>query len=236
MVLNGPGRGECRPRYAPDPPPSRGPGSRCAASDAAPTASAGGFTGLMTTAGHLAAIELLRTRGFDGEPDFHLAELATSEDFWEDDGTRRVIVEDRYEAERDGLGFLLTARWGTPGSSTSGPSWNGAWRASRYPSLVHPQLSHTEPAPVAGRRVLDRSGCLPVGRGAADPAPRGTHHGRPADMTSGLRRAGRSARRRDGRAAAGPDREPLPLRPRAPRRPPADGRTPRPSSPPSSAR
>lgn len=70
----------------------------------------------MTTAGHLAAIELLRTRGFDGEPDFHLAELATSEDFWEDDGTRRVIVEDRYEAERDGLGFLLTARWGTPGA------------------------------------------------------------------------------------------------------------------------
>ncbi|MFF8510396.1 hypothetical protein ACF064_20140 [Streptomyces sp. NPDC015492] len=68
----------------------------------------------MTTAGLLAAIDLLRAQGHDEGRDHHLAELATSEDFWEDDGTRREIVEDQYEAERDGLGVLLAARWGEP--------------------------------------------------------------------------------------------------------------------------
>ncbi|MFJ7959051.1 hypothetical protein ACIQ62_22485 [Streptomyces sp. NPDC096319] len=78
----------------------------------------------MTTAGHLATIDLLRTRPFparpersgpvDSGPGFHVGELATSEDFWEDDGTRRFLVEEQYEAEREGLAALLTARWGPP--------------------------------------------------------------------------------------------------------------------------
>ncbi|MER5310552.1 hypothetical protein ABT034_22495 [Streptomyces sp. NPDC002773] len=78
----------------------------------------------MTTARHLATIDLLRSRAFparpersgpvDSGPGFHVGELATSEDFWEDDGTRRVLAEEQYEAERDGLTALLTARWGPP--------------------------------------------------------------------------------------------------------------------------
>ncbi|MER5203287.1 hypothetical protein [Streptomyces sp. NPDC002825] len=78
----------------------------------------------MTTAGHLATIDLLRTRAFperpersgpvDSGPGFHVGELATSEDFWEDDGSRSLLVEEQYEAERDGLAVLLTARWGPP--------------------------------------------------------------------------------------------------------------------------
>ncbi|WP_405852108.1 hypothetical protein OG361_05315 [Streptomyces sp. NBC_00090] len=71
----------------------------------------------MTTARHLATIDELRARpsgGPGGAPGFHLAELATSEDFWDDDGSRRALAEDQYEAERDGLAALLTARWGPP--------------------------------------------------------------------------------------------------------------------------
>ncbi|MEU3690724.1 hypothetical protein [Streptomyces narbonensis] len=75
----------------------------------------------MTTARHLATIDEFRARLTGGSgggpglhPDFHLAELATSEDFREDDGTRRALAEEQYEAERDGLAALLTARWGPP--------------------------------------------------------------------------------------------------------------------------
>ncbi|MBT2442422.1 hypothetical protein J7E93_20370 [Streptomyces sp. ISL-36] len=78
----------------------------------------------MTTAHHLAAIDLLRSRAFpaapgrtelgDSGPGFHIAELATSEEFWEDDGTRRSEVGDQYEAERDALSVLLAERWGPP--------------------------------------------------------------------------------------------------------------------------
>ncbi|WP_149181535.1 hypothetical protein [Streptomyces sp. TRM49041] len=77
----------------------------------------------MTTARHLATIDLLRSRPFPGErsrsdvgdsgPGYHLAELATSEDFWED-RSRVELVAEQYEAERDALGVLLTARWGEP--------------------------------------------------------------------------------------------------------------------------
>ncbi|MGW0118641.1 hypothetical protein [Streptomyces sp. NPDC003327] len=85
----------------------------------------------MTTAEQLATIELLRARAFperpersgplDSGPGFHIGELATSEEFWEDDGTRRALVEDQYEAERDGLAALLTARWGVPARVALGP-------------------------------------------------------------------------------------------------------------------
>ena len=78
----------------------------------------------MSTAQHLAAIDLLcsrefpaehgRSEGCDGGPGYHIAELLTSEDFWEDDGTRRGATEDQYEAERDGLTVLLADRWGAP--------------------------------------------------------------------------------------------------------------------------
>ncbi|WP_128976179.1 hypothetical protein [Streptomyces roseicoloratus] len=78
----------------------------------------------MDTAQHLAALDELLGRAFperdertghrDSGPGHHVATLATSEDFWEDDGTRRSAVEEQYEAERDGLSTLLGARWGPP--------------------------------------------------------------------------------------------------------------------------
>ncbi|MEU7030767.1 hypothetical protein AB0A60_29280 [Streptomyces sp. NPDC046275] len=78
----------------------------------------------METAQHLAAIYELVGRAFperdertglrDSGPGYHVAALATSEEFWEDDGTRRSAVEEQYEAERDGLSALLAARWGPP--------------------------------------------------------------------------------------------------------------------------
>ncbi|MFD3659089.1 hypothetical protein ACFWVF_00575 [Streptomyces sp. NPDC058659] len=71
----------------------------------------------MTMARHLATIDEFRARltgGSGGGPDFHLVELATSEDFRDDDGTRREPAEEQYEAERDGLAALLTVRWGPP--------------------------------------------------------------------------------------------------------------------------
>ncbi|MEU6990448.1 hypothetical protein ABZ953_07265 [Streptomyces sp. NPDC046465] len=78
----------------------------------------------MSTAQHLAAIDLLRSREFPAEhgrsecgsegPGFHLAELLTSGSFWEDDGTLREATEEQYEAEREALTVLLADRWGPP--------------------------------------------------------------------------------------------------------------------------
>lgn len=78
----------------------------------------------MSTAQHLATIDLLCSREFPAEhgrsdagaggPGYHIAELLTSEDFWEDDGTAWEATEEQYEAERDGLSVLLTHRWGAP--------------------------------------------------------------------------------------------------------------------------
>lgn len=77
----------------------------------------------MTTARYLATIDLLRSRPFPGQrgrsevgdsgPGYHIAELATSEDFWED-RSRLEAVAEQYEAERDALSALLAARWGEP--------------------------------------------------------------------------------------------------------------------------
>ncbi|OAR27247.1 hypothetical protein A8W25_03010 [Streptomyces sp. ERV7] len=76
----------------------------------------------MTTARHLDVIDLLRVRDFPAErgrsgaitsgPGYHLVELSTSEDFWDDDGSRRVEVQEQYEAECEALAALLSARWG----------------------------------------------------------------------------------------------------------------------------
>ncbi|MFF1694998.1 hypothetical protein ACFVXC_15405 [Streptomyces sp. NPDC058257] len=78
----------------------------------------------MSTAQHLAAIDLLRSREFPAEhgrshgglggPGYHIAELLTSDGFWEDDGTEWEATEEQYEAERDGLTVLLAERWGPP--------------------------------------------------------------------------------------------------------------------------
>ncbi|OEJ97272.1 hypothetical protein [Streptomyces thermolilacinus] len=72
---------------------------------------------------HLETVDLLRARPFprqrgrsdvgESGPGYHIAELATSEDFWEDRG-RTEEVEEQYEAERDALGLLLAERWGEP--------------------------------------------------------------------------------------------------------------------------
>ncbi|WP_228979140.1 hypothetical protein [Streptomyces sp. DH12] len=77
----------------------------------------------MTTARHLATIDLLRSRPFPGRrgrsdagdsgPGYHVAELATSGDFWEDRDRAEEVAE-QYEAERDALGASLSARWGQP--------------------------------------------------------------------------------------------------------------------------
>jgi hypothetical protein len=76
----------------------------------------------MTTARHLEIIDVLRARAFPAErgrsgtvtsgPGYHLAELSTSEDFWDDDGSRRIEVAEQYEAECEALAALLGARWG----------------------------------------------------------------------------------------------------------------------------
>ena len=72
----------------------------------------------------LATIGLLCTRDFPAEhgrtdvgtggPGYHIAELQTSGDFWEDDGTEREGTEAQYEIDRDGLGERLIERWGAP--------------------------------------------------------------------------------------------------------------------------
>lgn len=73
---------------------------------------------------HLATIDLLRARAFPAQrgrsasvvsgPGYHMVELATSEEFWEDDGTARLAVEEQYEADCRALGAALSARWGEP--------------------------------------------------------------------------------------------------------------------------
>ncbi|MFF4395316.1 hypothetical protein [Streptomyces sp. NPDC001480] len=80
----------------------------------------------MNIAHHLAVIDLLCTREFppahgraehgESGPGYHIAELRTSRDFWEDDGTEREETETQYEADRDGLAERLTERWGPPGA------------------------------------------------------------------------------------------------------------------------
>ncbi|MDN0200273.1 hypothetical protein [Streptomyces sp. S.PNR 29] len=78
----------------------------------------------MDIAQYLATIDLLCTRGFPAEhgrtdagtggPGYLVAELATSGDFWEDDGTEREETEAQYECDRDGLSERLAERWGRP--------------------------------------------------------------------------------------------------------------------------
>ncbi|MFB7460449.1 hypothetical protein [Streptomyces sp. NPDC056188] len=57
-----------------------------------------------------------RTRTYLGTagPGYRMAELETSDDFWEDDDGRRDAAAEQFELDRDGLGERLTGRWGTP--------------------------------------------------------------------------------------------------------------------------
>ncbi|WP_329031988.1 hypothetical protein OIE71_03360 [Streptomyces sp. NBC_01725] len=78
----------------------------------------------MSTARHVATIDLLCARSFPAEragsevgtsgPGYHLVELARGESFWEDDGSRRVQEAEQYEAECAALASVLAARWGEP--------------------------------------------------------------------------------------------------------------------------
>lgn len=64
----------------------------------------------MSVARHLAVIDRLCSEDFPSEsgrsdvgtagPGYHVAGLRTSDDFWEDDGTRREEAEEQYEADR----------------------------------------------------------------------------------------------------------------------------------------
>ncbi|MEU1402935.1 hypothetical protein ABZ471_11330 [Streptomyces sp. NPDC005728] len=76
----------------------------------------------MDIANHLAVIDRLCAREFPaahdrtdvgtGGPGYLMAELQTSGDFYEDDGTEREETEALYEADRDALGERLAERWG----------------------------------------------------------------------------------------------------------------------------
>ncbi|MET9552446.1 hypothetical protein [Streptomyces sp. NPDC006645] len=78
----------------------------------------------MSTARHLATIDLLCARPFPAEragsemgtsgPGYHLAELASGESFREDDGARRAEEAEQYEAECAALASVLEVRWGEP--------------------------------------------------------------------------------------------------------------------------
>ncbi|MEV7889155.1 hypothetical protein ACWD3I_14185 [Streptomyces sp. NPDC002817] len=78
----------------------------------------------MNIAQCLATIDLLCAREFPAVPGrtefgtagpgFHIAELETSGDFHEDDGTEREETEAQYERDKDGLAERLTERWGAP--------------------------------------------------------------------------------------------------------------------------
>jgi hypothetical protein len=73
---------------------------------------------------YLAEIDRLRAGAFPAQhgreadvvsgPGYHTVELSTSEEFWDDDGTRRAAAEEQYEAECGALSMLLTSRWGEP--------------------------------------------------------------------------------------------------------------------------
>jgi hypothetical protein len=76
----------------------------------------------MDLAAQLTTIETLRARPFPERrvesddvvsgPGYHTAELETSEDFWEDDGSRRLQARDDYEAACQALIDILSGRWG----------------------------------------------------------------------------------------------------------------------------
>ncbi|MEV4334971.1 hypothetical protein AB0K02_31395 [Streptomyces sp. NPDC049597] len=78
----------------------------------------------MTTAQHLAAIDLLRGRAFparrgrsefgDSGPGYHLARLPTAGEDGQECGRRQEEAADQCRAEREALADALSTRWGQP--------------------------------------------------------------------------------------------------------------------------
>jgi hypothetical protein len=78
----------------------------------------------MDLVAQLATVDLLRAREFparrvrsgavESGPGFHVADLEVSEDFWEDDGSRRPVVADDFGAACQALVEILARRWGDP--------------------------------------------------------------------------------------------------------------------------
>ncbi|RVU23829.1 hypothetical protein EOT10_17375 [Streptomyces antnestii] len=91
----------------------------------------------MSTAQHLATIDLLRSREFPAEhgrsdagaggPGYHIAELATRDrpgDDGDDEGYGDAAgAQEQTVADRDGLSAVLTERWGEP-------QWFSLWSVS----------------------------------------------------------------------------------------------------------
>ncbi|MEU6663959.1 hypothetical protein [Streptomyces sp. NPDC046821] len=87
----------------------------------------------MSTAQHLATIDLLRSREFPAEhgrsdvgaggPGYHIAELVTCEGIKGDDAAEAAGAQEQTVAERDGLGAVFTERWGQP-------QWFSLWSVS----------------------------------------------------------------------------------------------------------
>lgn len=78
----------------------------------------------MDLVAQLATVDVLRARDFpaqrvrsgavDSGPGFHVADLAVSEDFWDDAGSRRAVVGDDFGAACQALVEILARRWGEP--------------------------------------------------------------------------------------------------------------------------
>ncbi|MEU2285211.1 hypothetical protein ABZ614_25260 [Streptomyces sp. NPDC013178] len=120
----------------------------------------------MDIARWLATIDLLCARDFPAEhgrtdvgtggPGYLVAELQTSDDFWEDDGTQWEETEAQYDADRDGITARLTDRWGPPHhislSSTLERSTNGEDIPEPWRSLsAHVPDVHLWQLPGTGR-------------------------------------------------------------------------------------
>lgn len=96
---------------------------------------------------HLATIDLLRARPFPARrgrhaetvsgPGYHLVELATSEEFWEDDGPGRIAAGEQYEAECGALSALLAGRWGEPQLVSLGGALARGAEGERIPEPWH---------------------------------------------------------------------------------------------------
>ena len=104
----------------------------------------------MSITQYLAVIDRLRSRLSGGArpvgrraagPGFHIAELRTSDDFWEDDGTRREETLEQYEADRDALSQRCSAHAGAPrtcsacGAPSTGPTEGEDSTPSRWATL-----------------------------------------------------------------------------------------------------
>ncbi|HEY3479504.1 MAG TPA: hypothetical protein VGL02_11475 [Streptomyces sp.] len=72
----------------------------------------------LATVDHLRAREFparrVRSGAVESGPGFHVADLEVSEDFWQDDGSRRPEVAEDFGAACQALVEILSRRWGDP--------------------------------------------------------------------------------------------------------------------------